>query len=135
MAETNASSNAITKQLICRASLRLVSLCSNTPARENRYAIVFNARHSNELADELIQTRCERGANIVLRLGFGQPVADGIYALDEHWNGKGRPSKLHGDEIPLSARIALLSQVVDVVHSVGGPCGTWAEVSRRRNMV
>lgn len=93
---------------------------------------LFNvARHSTELADELIQTRCERGANIALQLGFDLAVADGIYALDEHWNGKGRPSQLRGEAIPLSARIALLAQVVDVFHAVGGPYGAWAEVSRR----
>ena len=93
---------------------------------------LFNvARQTNELADELIQTRCERGANIVLQLGFGQPVADGIYALDEHWNGKGRPSQVRGEAIPLNARIALLAQVTDVFHAVGGSYGAWAEVSRR----
>jgi len=93
---------------------------------------LFNvARQSNELADELIQTRCERGANIVLRLGFGQPVADGIYTLDEHWNGKGRPAKLRGEAIPLNGRIALLAQVTDVFHAVGGPGCALAEVQRR----
>jgi len=93
---------------------------------------LFNvARHGEELAEELIQTRCERGANIVLQLGFGQPVADGIYALDEHWNGKGRPLKLRGEAIPLNARIALLAQVVDVFHAVGGPAAAWEEVRRR----
>ncbi len=93
---------------------------------------LFNlARDGSELADELIQTRCERGANIVLQLGFDKPVADGIYALDEHWNGKGRPSKLQGEAIPLNARIALLAQVTDVFHAVGGPFAAWAEVRRR----
>jgi response regulator RpfG family c-di-GMP phosphodiesterase len=93
---------------------------------------LFNvALHGNELADELIQTRCERGANIVLQLGFGQSVADGVYALDEHWNGKGRPSQLQGEAIPLNARIALLAQVTDVFHAVGGPTAAWAEVRRR----
>jgi HD-GYP domain-containing protein (c-di-GMP phosphodiesterase class II) len=93
---------------------------------------LFNvARNSQELADELIQTRCERGANIVRQLGFNQAVADGIYALDEHWNGKGRPAKSQGGSIPLNARIALLSQVVDVFHAVDGPSGAWEEVRRR----
>jgi HD-GYP domain-containing protein (c-di-GMP phosphodiesterase class II) len=93
---------------------------------------LFNiARHGAEQADEVIQTRCERGANIVRQLGFGKPVADGVYALDEHWNGKGRPSKLQGEAIPLNARIALLAQVTDVFHAVGGPIAARAEVGRR----
>jgi HD-GYP domain-containing protein (c-di-GMP phosphodiesterase class II) len=92
----------------------------------------FNlTRQGDELAGELIQTRCERGADIVLRLGFGQAVADGVYGLDEHWNGKGRPARLAAEAIPLNARIALLAQITDVFHAVGGPAAALAEVSRR----
>lgn len=93
---------------------------------------LFNVAHrSEELADELIQTRCERGAIIVRHLGFGTPVADGVYALDEHWDGKGRPSALKGEAIPLNARIALSARVADVFNAVGGPVAARAEVRRR----
>ena len=93
---------------------------------------LFNVvRHGDELASELIQTRCERGANIARQLGFGPAVAEGVYALDEHWNGKGRPSALKGEAIPLNARIALLAQVVDVFNVVGGPIAARAEIRRR----
>jgi putative nucleotidyltransferase with HDIG domain len=88
-------------------------------------------RHGDAMADELIQTRCERGADIVRQLGFSEDVAAGVYSLDEHWNGKGRVSKLQGEAIPLHARIALLAQVVDVFHTVGGPSAACAEVRRR----
>ncbi|GGB97709.1 metal-dependent phosphohydrolase [Marinobacterium zhoushanense] len=77
-------------------------------------------RNGDELANELIQTRCERGAAIARQLRFPEPVAQGIHALDEHWNGGGRPDALSGESIPLYARIALLAQVVDVFHSAGG---------------
>jgi HD-GYP domain-containing protein (c-di-GMP phosphodiesterase class II) len=93
---------------------------------------LFNvARHGEELAEELIQTRCERGANIVRQLGFRSSVADGVYALDEHWNGKGRPANLQNEAIPLNARIALLAQVADVFNAVSGPIAARAEVRRR----
>ena len=39
-------------------------------------------------------------------------VAGGIYSLDEHWNGGGRPDQLAGQAIPVYARIALLAQVI-----------------------
>lgn len=78
------------------------------------------AREGEKLATELIQTRCERGADIARRLGFGEAVATGIYALDEHWNGRGRPRGLKGEEIPIHARIALMAQVIDVFHQIGG---------------
>ena len=93
--------------------------------------ILTVARHGDELANELIQTRCERGADIVRRIGFNETVAAGVYCLDEHWNGKGKTGALRAEQIPLNARIALLAQVVDVFHSVGGPQAALDEARRR----
>ena len=101
------------------------------PLRRRVQRLLHVARHGDELADELVQTRCERGANIVRQLGFSEDVAAGVYSLDEHWNGKGRAGKLQGEAIPIHARIALLAQVVDVFHAVGGPPAARAEVRRR----
>ena len=99
--------------------------------RERIQRVVHLARRGEELATELIQTRCERGADIVRQLGFGNAVAAGVYCLDEHWNGKGRADGLRGDRIPLNARVALLAQVVDVFHSVGGPRAALDEARQR----
>ena len=79
--------------------------------------IVNIMRNGPEIADELIQTRCTRGASIARQLRFGEAVAEGIGSLDEHWDGNGRPQHLQGEAIPLYARIALLSQVIDVFHT------------------
>lgn len=78
------------------------------------------AREGEELADEIISTRCERGAAIARDLGFSEQVCAGIHSLDEHWSGEGRPEGLKGDQIPLYARVALLTQVVDVFHNASG---------------
>jgi len=88
-------------------------------------------RNGETLATELVHTRCERGADIVRRLGFGPAVCAGIFNLDEHWNGKGRPQGLCGEAIPVHARIALLAQVVDVFHTVGGEAAAGTQVRRR----
>lgn len=88
--------------------------------------------HGTELATELVATRCERGADIARQLGFNEFVAAGIHGLDEHWNGHGRPDGLHGEAIPLGSRIALLSQVVDVFHTIGGPDRALQEARERR---
>ena len=58
-------------------------------------------------------------------------MSAGIHALDEHWNGRGRPAGIAGGAIPLASRVALLAQVVDVFHDVAGPEGARAEASRR----
>lgn len=89
-------------------------------------------RDGQGLADELVRTRCERGAEIATGLGFSARVAEGIRGLDEHWNGHGRPRRLAGSRIPLGSRIALLAQVADVFHQLGGVVGALAEVNRRR---
>ncbi|MBD3618688.1 MAG: HD domain-containing protein [Chromatiales bacterium] len=94
--------------------------------------LLLMARHGDDLATELIQTRCERGADIARRMRFGEAVAGGIYALDEHWNGRGKPDGLAGEAIPLFSRIALLTQVMDVFHHTGGPEAALAEIRRRR---
>lgn len=87
--------------------------------------------HGDEIAQELIQTRCTRGADIARRLRFPEPVALGVHSLDEHWNGQGRPQGLAGQTIPIYSRIALLSQVIDVMSSSGGADGAVAEIQAR----
>jgi HD-GYP domain-containing protein (c-di-GMP phosphodiesterase class II) len=97
--------------------------------RVNR--ILNLAQNGEQFATELITTRCERGAHISLQLGFAEEVAAGIRCLDEHWNGRGKPARLRGTEIPLASRIALLSQVVEVFHSAAG-CEPVLEEVRKR---
>ncbi len=89
------------------------------------------AQNGEQFATELITTRCERGANIALQLGFDEEVASGIRCLDEHWNGRGKPARLSGMAIPVSSRIALLSQVVDVFHAAEGREHVMDEVANR----
>jgi len=88
-------------------------------------------RNGDQIAQELIETRCQRGADIARQLGFSEDVARGVHSLDEHWNGGGRPDRLNGEQIPLNARIALLAQVVDVFHTVGGPAAAMTELTQR----
>ena len=88
-------------------------------------------QHGGEIALDLVQTRCQRGAGIARQLRFGEAVAAGVHALDEHWDGHGKPERLAGEAIPLYARIALLAQVVDVFHTSGGPSAALAETRLR----
>lgn len=94
--------------------------------------IMSLAQHGQSLAAELVATRCERGAAIARQLGFAEEVATGIHGLDEHWNGKGKPDGLQGAAIPLTARVALIAQVADVFHTIGGRKRALAEVRARR---
>lgn len=98
---------------------------------ERLASITHILRNGKEIADELIQTRCYRGADIARQLRFNENVARGIQSLDEHWDGSGRPLGLQGEAIPLNARIALLAQVIDVFHITSGRAGAIAEAEQR----
>ena len=94
-------------------------------------AILNILQNGGEITDRLIETRCQRGADIAAQLRFPAGVCEGIYALDERWNGTGRPDNLAGAAIPLFARIALLSQIVDVFHTAAGRTAALKEVRAR----
>ena len=84
-----------------------------------------------QIARELIETRCQRGANIARRMRFSEDVARGILDLDEHYDGSGKPDGLSGVSICIHARIALLAQVVDVFNTGGGRAAAQREVALR----
>jgi hypothetical protein len=67
--------------------------------------------------------------------GFGQlhvsaDVARGIEHVREHWDGSGKPSQLKGQAIPLTARVTLLAQLVDLTQAKYGRDGALREVRR-----
>lgn len=109
--------------------LKHTGLQSGLAERFQRIFTVF--QNGDAFAQELIQTRCQRGAEIARQLRFSEAVAEGILSLDEHWDGNGRPEHLAGQAIPLFSRIALMAQVIDVFHSVGGPAAAIKEVRNR----
>jgi len=88
-------------------------------------------RDGRELQDEFVSTRCQRGAEIARLLRFPDAVSRGIYSLDEHFNGNGKPEQLKGEAIPVYSRIALMAQVVDVFHTESGREAAMKEVRAR----
>lgn len=80
----------------------------------------FAVARSENLTNELIGLRCERGATITQRLGFPRASADAIRSLDEHWCGLGHAQGLSGEEIPMLARICSIAQTLEVFHATHG---------------
>ncbi|GAA4024936.1 3'3'-cGAMP-specific phosphodiesterase [Sphingomonas swuensis] len=101
------------------------------PLRQRAAAIGNILRNGGAIAQEMIVSRCTRGADIARTLRFSDAVCDGIYHLDEHWDGSGRPERRQSEAIPLFSRIALLAQVVDVFHVHAGPSAALDEARRR----
>jgi HD-GYP domain-containing protein (c-di-GMP phosphodiesterase class II) len=94
-------------------------------------ALMNTCLRSPQIARELIEARCHRGADIARQMRFSEAVANGIQNLDEHWNGKGQPLGVSGSAIPLNSRIALASQVVDVFQVISGREAARDELKRR----
>lgn len=88
-------------------------------------------KNGGEISTSLIQTRCQRGAEIAREMRFSEEVARGILDLDEHVDGGGKPLGLKGEEIHLFARIALLAQVIDVFFVNEGATAALTEVRKR----
>lgn len=82
--------------------------------------MVRMAREGEAGARALVETRCERGAEIIRQLELPEAAAKAVRSLDEHWNGKGHPDGLQGQDIPLLARIACLAQTVEVFFASYG---------------
>jgi len=70
---------------------------------------------------ELISIRCDRGAEIIRKLGLPEPVAQAVRSLDEHWDGCGYPDGSRGEHIPLLSRILAVAQHLDVFAGEVGP--------------
>ena len=115
------------------ATLRFViaKTAPSAPLYKRAAAIGNIFKNGDSIAQEMILSRCTRGADIARSLRFSNAVCDGIYRLDEHWDGSGRPGRLTGKAIPLFAQIALLAQVADVFHTHAGVSAAIDEVSRR----
>ncbi|MBS1701204.1 MAG: HD domain-containing protein [Armatimonadetes bacterium] len=85
-----------------------------------------------KIMNEVTEARCTRGAAIALELGFELEVAAAIQALDEHWDGKGSPTGMKRDRIPLLAQILCISQTMEVFLSTFGVEATKVMVTERR---
>jgi HD-GYP domain-containing protein (c-di-GMP phosphodiesterase class II) len=65
-------------------------------------------------------------------LAFPAATQEAVRALDEHWDGRGRPRGLRGDEIPLLARIVCLAQTTEIFAGTYGVEAALAMAAERR---
>ncbi len=103
-----------------------------------RGSVLAQARHVGAVvrsgqagARSLIELRCERGAAVARAIGLGEVAACAIIHVDEHWDGRGYPSGLSGEEISLPGRVLCLAQTAEVFWQRGGPAAA-CEIARRR---
>jgi HD-GYP domain-containing protein (c-di-GMP phosphodiesterase class II) len=92
----------------------------NAGLAERFRALVHIFQNGGQIAQELMETRCDRGAEIARKMRFSENVVAAIRSFDEHWDGGGMPDRISGAAIPIYSRIALLAQVVDVFQTANG---------------
>jgi putative nucleotidyltransferase with HDIG domain len=103
----------------------------NAGLAERFRALVHIFQNGGQIAHELMETRCQRGAEIARKMHFSETVAMSIHNIDEHWDGGGMPAGMSGEAIPLYSRIALLAQVVDVFQTANGIDAARREIGHR----
>jgi putative nucleotidyltransferase with HDIG domain len=92
--------------------------------------------HGSAGSRGLTELRCERGAEVARSVGLSLEAETAIRHLDEHWDGRGYPNSLEGEQISLCGRILCLAQTAEVYWQEGGGaagacgvardrCGTW----------
>jgi HD-GYP domain-containing protein (c-di-GMP phosphodiesterase class II) len=110
----------------------ITHVATSTPFPQRIWKLLQVAATQQRDSCELVKIRCERGSMIARKLGFSDSVAAGIHSLDEHWNGKGYPNGLRGNEIPIFAKVANLAQTLEVFLNAQGRAAA-VDAARRRS--
>jgi len=96
-------------------------------ARHLRRILALGREGSREIVD----LRCERGADVARAVGLDETAATAILHVDERWDGKGAPQGLEGEAISLVGRVLALAQCASVFWPDGGAASA-CDVARRR---
>lgn len=102
------------------------------PFLERVLAILRVASKQRRDTRDVVTIRCEHGVTMARLMGLSERTAEGIGGLDEHWDGGGNPDGIHGHHIPITSRIMLLAQTLDVFYTSSGPEGA-LEIIRERS--
>jgi HD-GYP domain-containing protein (c-di-GMP phosphodiesterase class II) len=67
-----------------------------------------------------LSAHCEVGARLGTRIGVPAEVVHSLRHAYERWDGKGLPTGLAGDDVPIAIRIAVVARDVDLFASAEG---------------
>jgi HD-GYP domain-containing protein (c-di-GMP phosphodiesterase class II) len=80
----------------------------------------------------MISQHARLARSLAEQLQLPAAVAAALAGSYERWDGKGWPGRLSGDDIPIAARIAQLSEFIEVAHRAGGASAAVALAEGRK---
>ena len=91
----------------------------NPPLHRFRVGLEFALSGHREV-DTMIAHHARLSRTLAAELGLAEQVQQAVGAAYELWDGHGWPGELGGDQIPIAARLAQLSEYLEVAHRLGG---------------
>lgn len=108
------------RSVMANAVLGIRAMSATEPLPRRFRRLVHLALHGSRERRAVEQTRCERGAQIAGKAGFGPDVSAAVMSIHEQWDGNGLPMGLLGEAIPLPSRIVAVCAALDVLTSAYG---------------
>ena len=99
----------------------LTHVAPGKPFLERARAILRLASRQKRHTREVTAIRCERGATMARLMGLPETTAEGISGLDEHWDGRGNPDGVRRANIPITSRVMLTAQTLDIFYTCTSP--------------
>ncbi|TVZ04430.1 HD domain-containing protein [Trebonia kvetii] len=100
------------------STLRLIG-SGNSPLYRFRVGLEFAVSGHREL-DGMIAQHARLAKTLAEQLGLPPGVRDAVGSAYEQWDGRGWPGELRAEAVPVAARIAQLSEFMEVAHRVRG---------------
>jgi HD-GYP domain-containing protein (c-di-GMP phosphodiesterase class II)/DNA-binding CsgD family transcriptional regulator len=98
----------------------------------SRAMLVGSALADVHGAQRSLAAHCEVGAMLSRRLGLSESVIEALRHAYERWDGRGHPSGLSGEDIPLAIRITEVARDVDIFHRSGADISSVLQHRRGR---
>jgi len=111
------------------ASLRFIG-AGSSPLHRFRVGLDFALRGYREV-DGMVERHAALARDFALQLGLDETTQRAVAASYERWDGRGWPGELHGEQIPLAARLSQLAEYLEVACRVGGPAAALALARER----
>ena len=111
------------------ATIRMIG-AGNPPLHRFRIGLEFAVSGWRDMSG-MIAHHADLARALAEQLELSDGVLEALGEAYEQWDGHGWPGRLQGDAVPLAARLAQISEFVEVANRVGGSEAA-AEVARAR---